>query len=154
MAKRPPLRTHDVCPTCKRALGNAGPAGVIIPKPPSVNGLFRNLKNRRLGQKGRARTARYVAWHNAAAVAVLAHCKPLQSIAGGYVLRVELGRRKGSDLGNYEKAISDLLVSLGIVRDDSDCESISLLWADDLTSKQARISWAPHVREVRHARGR
>ncbi|RCL00927.1 MAG: hypothetical protein JSC189_001020 [Candidatus Tokpelaia sp. JSC189] len=35
-----------------------------------------------------------------------------------------------TDIGNYEKAISDLLVSHGVVRDDSDCCSLMMKWHD------------------------
>jgi crossover junction endodeoxyribonuclease RusA len=45
------------------------------------------------------------------------------------ILAVKPDKRK-RDLGNLEKAISDILVSQGIVEDDSLCEWIVARWVD------------------------
>ncbi|RCL03036.1 MAG: crossover junction endodeoxyribonuclease RusA [Candidatus Tokpelaia sp. JSC189] len=96
-----------------------------LPFPPSVNGLYRNGGMK----KGRHRTARYKAWVREASLCVgEVHRKAMSA----YSLLIVLKRpdRRMRDLGNYEKAISDLLVSHGVVRDDSDCCSLMMKWHD------------------------
>ena len=38
--------------------------------------------------------------------------------------------KRKRDLGNLEKALSDILVSTGIIEDDSNIEDLRLHWAD------------------------
>lgn len=120
--------------------------GFRIPRPPSVNGLYRNIKDRRTGQRGRARTARYDSWCAQAGWTIRAQGR-LPQIAGAYELVILLGRRKGSDLDNYAKALSDYLKKLGAIADDSLCEGIAIRWHDGLKSNQAYFFIRPVVRE-------
>ena len=100
-----------------------------LPFPPSVNGLFP-------GKKRRYPHPRYKAWRDAAAPMV-----PGVFIAGRYTLDLIFDRpdRRARDLGNLEKACSDLLVSHGVVIDDSACQRITLAWSDDVPTKDAKV---------------
>ena len=46
------------------------------------------------------------------------------------ILAVKPDKRK-RDLGNLEKAVSDILVSVGVVEDDSLCEWLEIRWVQD-----------------------
>lgn len=130
------------------APGEAHWIGRRIPRPPSVNGLYRNNKDRRAGQRGRVRTSRYDGWCCAAGWELRVQGK-LPEIKGGYELVILLGRRKGSDLDNYAKALSDYLKRLGVIEEDSLCESLTIRWHDGLNAKQAYFFIRPaRTREV------
>lgn len=93
--------------------------------PPSVNGLTANAK------KGRVKTDAYKAWFT------LASAKIKDSHRAGfehYSLSICLRKpdRRTRDLGNLEKAVSDLLVAHGVVKDDSGAERITLAWGASL----------------------
>lgn len=110
-----------------------------ILKPPSVNTMFRDAGyGRDTKRKGRIRTKAYSAWAKAASLAILSARPP--RFPAEYEILIELGRRKGSDAFNYEKGISDLLKTMGIIRDDSLMEDGRVTWANDLGPKEARIS--------------
>ena len=54
-------------------------------------------------------------------------------ISGSYkltILAVRPDKRK-RDLGNLEKAVSDILVSMSVVEDDCLCEWLEIRWVDD-----------------------
>lgn len=96
-----------------------------LPKPPSLNGIFRNTSDRR---RPRVKTQKYHAWRADAFAAILEQGRP--RIHGPYDLEIMLqqGRYTG-DLGNYEKAISDALVDARVVEDDSLMQRLVLFWA-------------------------
>jgi crossover junction endodeoxyribonuclease RusA len=121
---------------------------VTIPKPPSLNRLWRNVP-----RLGRVKSKRYKQWIGAATASILSlpRADRAQTV-GPYRLRIELGRRKGSDLDNYAKAISDLLVSLRLVGDDSHCVGLEMVWADDLASAQARAIVSPAQPKVKRTK--
>jgi Holliday junction resolvase RusA-like endonuclease len=123
----------------------------VCTKPPSVNALHYNRKQTtcpKTGRalKGRGRTSAYDKWRSFATVEILKGRPP--RIKGPYDLVIELGRRKGSDLDNRCKALSDLLQSMGVVANDSHAETIFLTWADDLPAAQCRFRIRPHAREA------
>lgn len=99
----------------------------MLPMPPSSNGLFANGKN-----GGRFKTQRYCDWINEAGVEILRQ-RPAK-LAGPVTLLYEVQRPKGRrfDLGNREKALTDLLVSHRIIQADDDTivQEIRLKWAD------------------------
>ena len=95
-------------------------ATIDWPFPPSVNGLYDG------GHKThrRFKSARYNAWLqklsgqsrvtiNGPVTAVYALCPPDKRVR---------------DLGNYEKAVSDALVSHGYLKDDSQIRRMTLWW--------------------------
>lgn len=96
---------------------------LTLPFPPSVNAMYANGGNRR----GRHKTPTYIAWEVMAGAQIKdSHRLNLSS----YSISICLRRpdKRARDLGNLEKAISDLLVAHGVVKDDSMCERISMQW--------------------------
>jgi crossover junction endodeoxyribonuclease RusA len=109
-----------------------------LPFPPSVNGLF-------AGKARRYASPAYKAWKAAARPFV-----PAGLIAGPYTLDLLFDRpdRRARDLGNLEKAVSDLIVERGLVIDDSCCQRITLAWSDEPPQRDAvvRVTVSPHSR--------
>jgi Holliday junction resolvase RusA-like endonuclease len=106
----------------------------ILPMPPSSNGLFANGK-----YGGRFKTQRYCDWINEAGAEILRQ-RP-KKLAGPVLLTYEYqepaGKRK-FDLGNREKALTDLLVSHGIIQAD-----------DNTIVREIKLKWAPDIEGVR-----
>lgn len=63
------------------------------------------------------------------------------SIDGPYKLTIVADRpdNRRRDLGNLEKPISDLLVSLGVVSDDCHAQEITLKWSDKPAARPAFV---------------
>lgn len=100
-----------------------------LPFPPSVNSAYANGGNKR----GRHKTAKYNDWIKLASTKVKeSHRQRL----GPYSLQIALmpPDKRGRDLGNLEKCVSDFLVMHQIVRDDRFCRRITLYWAENLPS--------------------
>lgn len=99
-----------------------------LPFPPSVNSMYANGGNKR----GRHKTATYEAWIKLASIAIKdSHRQAL----GPYSLSICLeppDDRRSRDLGNLEKAVSDLLVMHGIVKDDRYCQRLVMTWGTGL----------------------
>ena len=96
---------------------------LFLPMPPSVNAMFGNRKG------GRYKTPVYAAWIEQAGLELLTQ-RPGR-VSGKYEILIQvprIGTRKGSDVGNREKAISDLMTKLGVITDDSYCERIIIEW--------------------------
>lgn len=117
------------------------PTVLTIPRPPSVNSLWTNVRGR-----GRVRTRRYQTWLNAAGWEIKSQ-KP-ERVTGPYYIAIAIGRERNKDgspsarridIGNFEKAISDLLVELGVIEDDSLAESITIYWSAAEETGRARI---------------
>jgi crossover junction endodeoxyribonuclease RusA len=100
-----------------------------LPFPPSTNGLF-------AGKARRYLSAGYKAWKAAAGPRV-----PAGLIAGPYSLDLIFDRpdRRARDLGNLEKAVSDLIVERGLVIDDSCCQRITLAWSDEAPKRDSVV---------------
>lgn len=98
---------------------------LTLPFPPPSNNLF---FNRRGG--GRAPTERYASWQNAAGWDLKSQ-KP-GKIAGPYEIELTFERKdkRKRDIGNLEKACSDLLVKHGVIEDDHLAQKITLQWGD------------------------
>lgn len=100
---------------------------VWLPFPPSVNTLFATSANGR----HRFPSRKYRAWRNAAGALLMA--ARIRPTPGTYHLEIRLRApdRRARDAGNYEKAISDLIVSHALVADDSLAMSINIEWVQD-----------------------
>ena len=111
---------------------------LLLPKPPSVNGLFAT------GRHGkRYRSQKYEDWIHAAGVEIMRQ-RP-NKIAGQVSLLYEFAEPKDKrkhDLGNLEKATTDLLVAHGIIQadDNSIVREIRLMWADDIAGVLITVS--------------
>jgi Holliday junction resolvase RusA-like endonuclease len=94
--------------------------------PPTANNLFYSVPG-----KGRRKTPEYRAWieTNGWIIKLAAQAK---KITGPYALHIDVGKpdNRRRDLDNLTKAVSDLIVSIGAVRDDSDCQRIQIGWSE------------------------
>lgn len=116
---------------------------LILPFPPSVNRLWRAGKGGKVYISGP-----YAAWRTLGLWRISEQMRrsyPGQSIAGGYRLIVEAVKpdRRKRDLGNLEKAISDLIVAAGVVEDDHLCQEIFLRWVED--GPECRVVIEPYT---------
>ena len=115
-------------------------AVLVLPFPPSVNALYAHDRktNRRFIAK------RYAAWKGEAGFA-LAQQKPLPRFPGKIYVTMRFGRpdRRRRDVANFEKAVSDLLVSAGVIVDDCLIERNSQEWDDAIVGCQVEIEDAP-----------
>lgn len=95
-----------------------------LPHPTSTNRLYRKTST------GVHRSPAYATWFRAAGNEL--NAQHPGKVSGPYELRISLGRpdRRRRDLDNIVKAISDLLVSHGVVSDDSEAIKITLEWSD------------------------
>lgn len=96
-----------------------------LPFPPSVNALYRNVPGR-----GRVKTQRYLTWLRAAGNEVLAQAPGQPSIRGAVSIAIAVYRpdKRRRDLGNLEKAVTDLLVTYAMIDDDRHVASLLLEW--------------------------
>lgn len=103
--------------------------------PPTANNLFFSVPGR-----GRVKSTAYRKWiEEASWVAKLAI--KAKRITGPYALSVQIGKpdNRKRDIGNLEKPISDLLVSIGAVSDDSDCQRIEIEWSANVDGAFVRV---------------
>ena len=94
---------------------------ISLPFPPPSNNLFVNIK------RGRAKSQRYKDWISIASTRIKDSHR--QAI-GPYSMTILLRRpdKRKRDIANLEKAVSDLLVSHGVLQDDSLCERLLMQW--------------------------
>jgi crossover junction endodeoxyribonuclease RusA len=94
-----------------------------LPFPVSLNAAYANGGNKR----GRHKTARYLAWEQLASIAIKdSHRLGIEVYSLAICLKRPDKRRR--DLANLEKCVSDLLVSHGVIADDSGCERLTMQW--------------------------
>ena len=98
------------------------PIELWLPFPPSANRLWVRAR------VGMRKSAAYVAWLLEAGAEVRRQ-KP-GKIEGPYKIFITAARpdKRKRDLGNLEKATSDLLQSCGVISDDCHAEMITMRW--------------------------
>ena len=109
----------------------------LLPFPPSVNKLTRNIPGR-----GRVKTKAYKAWQMEAGLRLnLQRPKRMPGLVRLSIRAVKPDKRR-RDLGNLEKAVSDLLVEHRIIDDDSLIQAISMQWwsSDNMTGISATLT--------------
>lgn len=92
-----------------------------LPAPISVNKLWMPGK-----QGGIIKTPAYRKWLDEAGLKLNRQAK--ERIAGHYALYLTVTNKSRADLGNCEKAASDLLQEHGIVENDKLCSFITAQW--------------------------
>lgn len=109
---------------------------VTVDCPPSANQLFANVAG-----KGRVKTRAYREWRERAAWQI--ETQRPGRIVGPYSLKLIIRRASlRRDLGNFEKPLSDLIVSCGLVDDDRHCERLEICWSDSGHGVQVIIASA------------
>lgn len=92
-----------------------------LPRPPSANGLYRNLARR-----GRVKTKRYLQWIAEAdkhyTLQQLGRCPPIK---GPYEISIKVPPGRG-DIDNKNKAILDWCVSRGLTPDDRHAAKVTI----------------------------
>ena len=83
-----------------------------LPFPPSVNGMYLNVHGR-----GRAKTDAYEKWKSDAGWELKA--QRVKPIAGVVEIKIDLDETRRGDADNRTKAVLDLLVTHGVIRNDS-----------------------------------
>ncbi len=121
-----------------------------LPFPVSVNAAY-------AGRARRYKSPAVKRWIKAADAVLLARQAKIDGVKGPYHLAIDLNRAKRRTRGgrrdcwNYEKVLSDWLVSRGIVRDDSDCDGGKIGWANLPHDVGCRVSIIP-IKGGCHAR--
>ena len=107
-----------------------------LPYPVSTNAIWSRTKT------GMRKSSKYTAWLIEAGQIAKRH--RAYAITGKYHLYLAAKRPDGRrrDLDNLLKGVSDLLVSCGLVRDDSDCEMISARWVTSGEGVNVRVERA------------
>lgn len=95
---------------------------LTLPYPPSANRLWTRTR------KGMRKTDKYCDWLKVAGYMVMSQ-HPV-GLTGPYKLSIQAMRpdRRRRDIDNLIKPISDLLQSVGVIEDDSDCEMVTARW--------------------------
>lgn len=98
---------------------------IVLPYPPSVNRLWRTTKT-----GGMYSSKEYKDWAKHAEWAIAAQIKGA-GVKGEYALEVVAVKpdKRRRDLGNLEKAISDILQSTGVIENDYLCQDLHMRWA-------------------------
>jgi Holliday junction resolvase RusA-like endonuclease len=131
----PPLRQP-----CDRVLLN-------LPEPTSTNALTRNVSaaQRAIAERhgkrlpGRLKTEAYQRWLNAAGWELQSQ-RPGR-IEGKYELTIAAQTPK--DIGNLEKACSDLLQEHGVVSNDSEARDIRIRWDESVPPRRILVTLKP-----------
>lgn len=96
-----------------------------IPVPPSANNLFVNAPG-----KGRVKSAEYREWISKAGWLARTATVGMGMLKPRYKATYLLPRSTKGDIANREKATSDLLVALQIIKDDSLIDKLVIERAD------------------------
>jgi len=93
-----------------------------LTRPPSANHLWVRAR------KGMRKSDAYVTWLMLAAIE--ARRQSFKRVSGPYKLFLQASRpdRRRRDIDNLIKPVSDLLMFIGAVEDDSDCEMVTARW--------------------------
>lgn len=89
-------------------------AFVTVPVPPSTNQLYANVPG-----KGRVKTKAYKDWLAAAEPHLYGLSVPPPPWSIRYTITAGEGWHDGRDIGNTEKALTDLLVGVGLLANDN-----------------------------------
>ncbi len=109
---------------------------LTLPYPPSANRLWTRTR------KGMRKTDTYCDWLKVAGYMVMAQ-RPI-GLTGPYKLSIRAMRpdRRRRDIDNLIKPVSDLLQSVGVIEDDSDCEMVTARWVTTGDPLNVRIEKA------------
>ena len=108
------------------------PLTLYMATPPSVNAMYINTRGP--GKRGRAKSKAYEAWCKEPCYTHLGFALPRwggNPISGpvSVDIQVEKPKRGRSDVSNRIKACEDRLVSLGVLKDDSQIVDVRARWA-------------------------
>ena len=118
-------------------MGKAKYLCVLLPFPPSLNGLFP-------GKQRRFKSAAYKAWIERAGWALNAQdtshfSTPVEETISLERPVTKAGKPKKWDLANFEKAVNDLLVDHHVLMDDSLIHKLTMQWDDKIVGAMVEI---------------
>jgi Holliday junction resolvase RusA-like endonuclease len=119
-----------------------------LPIPPSVNGLYINVRGR-----GRVKSARYRAWLKHAGWELQAQKGRMKTILGPVKVAIYAVRPKGQrapDIDNIQKALLDILVEHKIIEDDRHVVKVSSEWV--VSTNLTGVSLCIEQTEMEHDR--
>lgn len=106
---------------------------ITLPRPPSTNGLYKNIA------RGRARTKAYDKWiREAGQQIILQNPAPVTGPVRLF-LSVEKRGKVREDIDNRIKACADLLVKHEIIDDDRNVQSVWAEWSHDVEGCRVTI---------------
>jgi crossover junction endodeoxyribonuclease RusA len=108
-----------------------------LPAPISTNALWRPAKNRVTGKPYMQKSEEYEAWLIEAGYAL--NRQHPGSVRGWYSLTVTVGTTCKLDIGNAEKAVSDLLQAHGVIENDRFAARIDLRWSQAVTGLSVMV---------------
>lgn len=110
---------------------------LTLPMPPSANRLWRN------GKKRPFKSGEYLTWEQAAQAAIPMSARNLIRGKHSVTMVVDRPDRRLRDLDNRIKPVMDALKDQkflkGVIRDDSDTQSITVCWTGDEPVKPACV---------------
>lgn len=106
---------------------------ISIPYPPSANRLWRNVGGKTI------KSEEYRLWLDAASWEIRAQ-RP-RRVDGPYTLEIiaDAPDRRGRDIDNLIKPISDVLKLAGVYADDKAARKVSAEWSDAAPAKGAQV---------------
>lgn len=115
-----------------------------LPYPPSINDLWKRGKGRRL-----YRSPKYTQWITEAGLTLIAQKPklPCKAISGRYSMILWVSPKNSlADIGNLEKAVSDLLQAHGFIQNDNLCRKLMIIWEDNPNKLPlgCRVKLKPH----------
>lgn len=113
-----------------------------LPRPPSTNNLFLNLKS-----GGRTKSKQYREWVTEASGDILLQGR--KSIKGQVVIAIAVNKpdNRRRDISNFIKATEDLLVDMGVIEDDSLVQRISIQWVSGQPF-ECSVIVQPYIQEL------
>ena len=109
---------------------------LMLPFPPSVNGLF-------AGKARRYKSARDKAWEEDAWRALVKQgipaLEPIYTAPVSVTLAYGRPDRRTRDLDNYSKSVLDMLVTAKALADDSLIHRLLAYWCEDVTGVRVEI---------------
>ena len=106
---------------------------ITLPIPPSTNRIWRAFKTRMI------KSAEYRSWIEQAGKELTANLPVQPQVNCHYVLELQLPARMVGDIGNREKALSDLFVSHGVISDDKLAWKITTIRDAQVAPKRCRV---------------
>lgn len=123
------------------AEAGGGMISLDLPMPPSLNGAFPTV--RRGASFQRVASKKYLAWKQEAGWLVKTQLRG-DRIAGPFDASIAILKtdNRRSDIDNRVKPVLDLLVSLGVVDDDSLCRRVTAKWVREAQAP-CRVTLTP-----------
>ena len=109
---------------------------IFLPFPPTSNNMFVNVP-----KVGRVMSKDYKSWRKDGENLYLTQRKPAP-ILGPFKLLIEMKRpdARRRDATNLIKAPEDMLVDLGLIRDDCDAEEVTARWVKEDLGGMIRLT--------------